>query len=231
MPEFTAWPDFFGHAYSVLADDCFAAMAEGKLKLFEKLFPAYFTSALAASEKLRQKSLQSSDGKLRGIGEPLVDLMEISGYSAVLAELDQKPYWSMIETCWSKYFSAITDVNHRRLILQLFCTVAEPTGHVDPRYTLRFRWKRNFEDILYRRGIIPDRRLRYDCQETEIPRHESALVRAFSYGIKFMSDAHEVFLAIYLFKRPEAAGVNKPYRVKHFERTLAREQARRASPS
>ena len=55
LPTVESWPDFFGHAYTVLSEECFTAMAYGNKELFGVVFPAFFQLALEANERLRQK--------------------------------------------------------------------------------------------------------------------------------------------------------------------------------
>lgn len=66
---------------------------------------------------------------------------------------------------------------------------------------------------------------------TNTVHHESPLVRTFAYGDFSMYEAQVVFLANYLFKRPEAQGVKKPHEVEGFEHHLKRELKKAVSTS
>ena len=45
---------------------------------------------------------------------------------------------------------------------------------------------------------------------SEAPSHPSPVLRAYLARAEMLCDAEDVFLAIYLFRRPEASGVEKP---------------------
>jgi hypothetical protein len=49
-------------------------------------------------------------------------------------------------------------------------------------------------------------------------------VRAFADQVDLLADGEDVFLATYVFARADAAAVEKPARIKSFERALQREQ-------
>jgi hypothetical protein len=231
LPIQTGWPDFFGHAYSTLADECFAAMTLAKEQLFRRLFPAFFLMALMASDKLREKLLAQAPRNLSISGEPLVDLLELSGYAAVLSKVHNVQFFEVVEKCWKKYFDELPDDAKRTQIIELLCLVTEPTGHLRNRDILRMRWKRASENLLHERGVLPDQFSPYDWHERREPLHPDPLVRAFASGVGLFTDAHSVFLSVHVFRRPEAASVEKPRRVEDFDELMRREVERDSGPS
>ena len=219
IPESQSWPDFFGHAYSVLAEECFVAMEAGKEELFKIVFPAFFQLALQASDKLRQKFIAD----LRNIhlsGDPLADLMAISGYSMLFSELDTKGFWNFTKQCWDNYFTIYTDENSKQRMIQFLYLIVEPSLQASsgPRSYLRSRWQQMFRRVLRARGVIPQESSWYGRRNAV--NHSSLLIRIFSQSEYLLTEPHDVFLALYIFKRSESAAIAKPHDVDYLQRSL-----------
>ncbi|PYJ61824.1 MAG: hypothetical protein DME24_05660 [Verrucomicrobia bacterium] len=217
LPESLFWPDFFGHAYTVLGEECFIAMAAGKEELFQVVFPAFFNLVLRANEKLRQKFLGDARN-IRLSVDPLVDLMAVSGFAAVFAELDNKNFWKQAERCWNNYFDLYEDDKRKRQFIELLCAVVEPDWRITPRSVMRTRWQQMFGRVVHARGIFQVRAF-WDDRRSAV-NHHSLLVRVFCRSEHFFTEAHDVFLTLHIFKRPESAGVEKPHDVEYLERAL-----------
>lgn len=221
LPEQPSWPDFFGHAYSVLAEECFKAMDAGNENLFKVVFPAFFQLALQAGEKLRVRFL----GDIRNIlvsGDPLADLMAISGYAALFSELDAKNFWQLTELCWNNYFSLYSENGKLQQFIKFLCLIVEPTSQttLSPRSVLRTRWQQMFGRVLRARGVLPKTSAWYGGRIAG--RHSSLLIRVFSRSEYLMTQAYDVFLTLYIFKRPESADVEKPSNVEYLQQSLER---------
>jgi hypothetical protein len=219
LPEQESWPDFFGHAYTVLGEECFATMAAGKEDLFRIVFPTFFNLVLRANEKMRQKFLGDARN-IRLSVDPLLDLMAVSGFAAVFAELDNKNYWKAAENCWNNYLSLYKDDNQRRQIIELLCAVTEPNWsmRITPRDVMRTRWQQMFKRVLYARGVFQERAF-WDYRRSAV-NHPSLLVRVFCRSEYLSTKPDDVFLTMYIFKRPESAGIKKPHDVDYLERAL-----------
>jgi hypothetical protein len=220
LPTGESWPDFFGHAYTVLSEECFTAMADGNEELFCVVFPAFFKLALEGNERLRKRFLADVHNIQLSI-EPLADLMALSGYAAVFSELDNKNFWESVEGCWNQFFAIFDDDGQKRHVIQLLCLAIEPTLRMTPRSVMRTRWKQMSESVFVARGLISERHLWHGPRDSEA-NHPSALVRIFTRGIHLFNDPCVVFLALYAFQRPEATGLNKPRRVISLEEDLQR---------
>jgi hypothetical protein len=217
LPESQSWPDFFGHAYSVLAEECFRAMAAQKEELFQTVFAAFFGLALQGSDKLRRKFI----GDLQNIRlscEPLADLMTLSGYAALFSELDGKNYWALVQQCWNNYLALYADSNSKQQFIQLLCFTVEPNMRIASRSVLRTRWQQMFRGVLGARGVFPERAFWDD--RLQQANHPSLLIRVFGRSQYLFTKADDVFLALYIFKLPEAAGIEKPHDVDYLERAL-----------
>jgi hypothetical protein len=115
-------PDYFGQAYSFVADACFDAALRGRRDMFMQLFPRFFDAALQASRRLRDKFATDQRRAVLAL-QPVADLMSISGYSFVLSELNESNITPVVETCWDTYFSSLPSGDARREVITLFCAV------------------------------------------------------------------------------------------------------------
>ncbi len=220
LPTGESWPDFFGHAYTVLSEECFTAMADGNEELFCVVFPAFFKLALEGNERLRKRFLADAHNIQLSI-EPLADLMALSGYAAVFSELDSKNFWQSVEGCWNQYFALFANDGQKRHVIQLLCLAIEPTLRMTPRSVMRTRWQQMSESVFVARGLVSERHFWTASRDSKV-NHPSALVRIFTRGIHLFNDPCVVFLALYGFQRAEAAGLNKPRRVISLEEDLQR---------
>jgi hypothetical protein len=114
--------------------------------------------------------------------------------------------------------------NRRRQIIELLRDATEPNWNmrITPRDVMRTRWQQMFRRVLYARGIFQERAF-WDYHRSTV-KHPSLLVRVFCRSEDLFTDTHDVFLALYIFKRPESAGIKKPHDVDDLERALAPER-------
>jgi hypothetical protein len=168
---------------------------------------------------MRQKFLGDARN-IRLSVDPLLDLMAVSGFAAVFAELDNKNYWKAAENCWNNYLSLYKDDNQRRQIIELLCAVTEPNWsmRITPRDVMRTRWQQMFKRVLYARGVFQERAF-WDYRRSAV-NHPSLLVRVFCRSEYLSTKPDDVFLTMYIFKRPESAGIKKPHDVDYLERAL-----------
>ena len=215
-------PDFFGEAYSFVADGCFNAALVGDEKLFKELFPRFFDAALKATDRTRRK-FEADSQRIVLMIDPLTDLAAVSGYALVLSELHNPAIRSTVQGCWDIYFNGLPTDEARRAIINLLALVVAPTMFSAPRDLLRYRWKGACRDLLRERGLLIDLWDRH--RRARKVEHPSALIRAFALELDLLTDGEDVFLATYVFARPEASATDKPTRVRSFERALQREQS------
>ncbi len=228
-PESLAIPDFFGHAYSVLAEECFSAMAAGKEDVFQEVFSAFFSLAILAHEKLRQKFL----GDLQNIRlsiEPVADLMALSGYSAVFSELDNKGFWRPVQQRWDNYLMLFPDNDARKSLIEFLCVALQPDWRIAPRSVMRTRWQQMMQRVFAARGLFPERAFWESHPEHSVSKHASPLVRFFCRSFDLHTDPCDVFMALYAFKRPESASLKKPHDVEYIEKAL-QPQGKEEEPS
>jgi hypothetical protein len=226
LPEQDSWPDFFGHAYTILGEECFASMADGKEDLFQNVFPTFFNLVLRAYEKLRQKFLGDTRNFQLSL-DPLLDLMAMSGFAAVFAELDNKSFWRLVENCWNNYLSLYEDEGRRRQFIESLYIITEPDSsmRITPRDIMRTRWQQMFNRVLYSRGVVRETAF-WEHHGSRI-NHPSLLVRVFCNSEYLSTKPEDVFLTVYICKRPESASLKKPSEVEYLEKALMRENNKR----
>ncbi len=219
-------PDYLGYAYSVLARECYVALATEKEELFEKLFPAFFITGLSAADRLRARIRdQEQEALLVYSTEPIADLLEISGYALIYSELNGKKYWNTVKKLWDDYLTGHADS-------QAFCTFV--VGTVEFRSSLfarfsrdleRTAWKQDFERQLRARGLLEDEYLAFGLRDRR-PVHESPIIRALINGDHVFDDPQDVFIVIYIMSRPEGKKLKLARRTESFANSLRREQSR-----
>jgi hypothetical protein len=214
--------DYFGQAYSVMAEECFCAMLMADDGLLSKLFPPFFAVALQAFERLRQRFL-SEPQNIRFSTEPLSDLLALSGYALIFSELDGTACREIVEKCWGDYLASDREKAGERI--GLFCLAAGLTKGLAAREILRVRWKQALEHSLRKRNLLVDRMGDYLAGAPPgLQRHKSALIRAFVRGASLFREPQHVFLSVFLLRREEAKGIEKPRQVENFDHWLEREE-------
>lgn len=221
-------PDYFGEAYSFVADACFDAALRGQRSVYLELFPRFFQAALRASERLRVK-FGGDERRAVLVLEPLADLMSLSGYSLVFSELNNASITPIVEAGWKAYFASLPSNEARKALIDLLCAVVMPSLQFTSREMLRSRWKQACRGWLREKGFISDT-LSSRVRPRVRVSHPSALVRAFVDRNDISVDGEDVFLAQYVFALPEAQSVKPPWRVASFITALARETAAGAPP-
>lgn len=214
LPESKWLPDLFGQAYSVLADACFSALLEEDDTAFGQLFPIFFGTALSAHDRVIERNKDRVRGLFKLAMGPCGDLLAISGYALLTSELDGKSYAATVTARWDEYFKSVDDAVKARELIERFSAGTDILAGMSPRELLRYQWASAFRAFLTRKGFkvgrgfyagdIPDRS------------HPSAILRAYVARADMLCDAEDVFLALDLFKRPEAKGLEMPDQVESF---------------
>lgn len=225
MPFRKTWPDYFGQSFLVLAEECANAMVMGNETLFNRIFPAYFNAALKAHDRLRVEigTGTNQETALVFITESIEDLMHISGYALIYSELDGKKYWDTAKKCWDLYFD-----NHERPkevieSINAFAKFRESVFAILPRATLRIGWQRKLERRLRDDGVFLDESYgAFPPRRPIRPKHTSKIIQLIARGIMgtISHDGQDVFLAMYLAKRPEVPGLELTHKAQNFLDTM-----------
>jgi hypothetical protein len=207
-------PDYFGKAVHVVGEECFNALINNKADLFARIFPTYFFGALSTFEKLQPLTTGwHYAGAI--FTAPVLDLIELSGYAMLFAELHQTP--SLQQICfgqWDKYLQP----SNKRQSLEWLSAVLSYNNNlfaIAPRSIIRSNWELQFNALL---RDLPRKPLSHLSSRRGLPFidarvviHPSILIRFLGGdspdGLLPMYNGKDVFVDLYLAKFPEAVGL------------------------
>ena len=176
---------------------------------FRKMLPNFFAGAIAAHGKLqKEKEITSAEGKTQIIFgfEPIIDLMDLCGYSKIYSELYVNPeLWEISQKVWTSYLDAHTN---QVGVVQLLVSVYELRKSqiaLRPRDILRTNWEIQLKAILREQNLVDGHGNRGAYRDEPPLEHLRPFVRALCGG-RFEPHiaAVEVFILTYLLNRPEA---------------------------
>jgi len=94
-------PDLFGQAYKTLFDATFHAILYGRNEIAWKLFPIVIVMAEWARARLIGDLVSERQQQQVIFGtEPLVDVMELSGYALLMNEVNGEGIWPQVRALW-----------------------------------------------------------------------------------------------------------------------------------
>jgi hypothetical protein len=140
-----ALPDYFGQAYMMVAQETFTRLRQGGIGA-DAILRALFGISLLAIQRLGNElaAVDNLTVRLTYITEPLLNLLEVSGYAYLFSQLHASDgSWNTARTLWANalrdsYLNAATI----RFIYDDDFTVLRPMQ------TLRFSWQKMFRDDL-----------------------------------------------------------------------------------
>ncbi len=220
-------PDYFGQSYAVLAQESYVAMAMGREDLFKKLFPPTFFAGLAAFDRLRER-LREQDQQTAMVysTEPIADLLELSGYAIIYSELDGKNFWDVTKRLWDGYFEQLPDREAGAKFIHSVVEYRRSLFAILPRGLARTSWKQDLEHRLRQRGLMEDLFMQPYRRREPSAEHTSPIIRALARSEFLFEEPTDVFMAVYILARPEAASLELGGRTESFARTLMRERTR-----
>jgi hypothetical protein len=191
----------------VLFNATFHAILEGRTEIGAELFPKVIALAQLARVRLIDDLAAERQREQVIFGtEPLVDMMELSGYALLMSEVNGEGIWPEVREMWDRILS--TDAAPA-LAGQLTAVLS---AH-ESLYALtsggigRTERQRELARLLAARGIV-DRRGFLPGESTELE-PVSAVVAAFAPNDPgFIShDLADLFIVEYLAKRPDMSGI------------------------
>lgn len=224
LPKSEHLPDMFGQACTELAVGCFTAMAEGKEDLFKQLFLAYFLGALAASDRLFEELRERETWLQLSLGtDPILDVLEISGYALVYSELGVGDFWSAVKGHWDWLFKDPQEGQSRIEKFEALVSYRENQLVSTPHNLIRTGWKQAFGALMRDKGLDGDfTTQRYfgipSKLEAYSPLIQVLLGRGMG-GIPFW-DLYSVFLAVYFDEDSPAPRFTLPRQASEFRRSL-----------
>lgn len=224
LPASTGLPDYFGQACLVLNKECYAAMVAGKEQLFQQLFPLVFPASLTAHDRLRGQMKDRSDqARIVLSTEPIIDMMNLSGYAIIYSELNGQNFWGVVQQCWDDYFSKHSDPRAAMQMLNAILQYRESPLLGGPRVLLRTEWQIQLNQQLGARGLT-HRHVLHRLTGEEQPSHDSPIISALSGGDMMFEDGEDVFAAVYLAHHQHADGFELTRKAREYARSLRREQ-------
>jgi len=220
-------PDYFGNAYTVLAEESLRTMLDGDIDTFRRLFPALFMTSLSAHERL-QTELKDHEERARIVfsTETLEDLLDISGYAAILNDVGRSESWATVKEIWDRYLSTHSDRKGFFTFLFAVLGYRDAQFGIKPRDINRTGWGMEFRRALVAEGLLSDDRYAGFFDDEE-PRVGGELFRTATAGLGFRR-ASEAFIAVYLLGWPEAEGIDLPRQTEMFLESLEHRRRRSA---
>ncbi|HEX6369815.1 MAG TPA: hypothetical protein VF006_12925 [Longimicrobium sp.] len=217
-------PDITGFAYTVLAQECYFALAEQRHRLFAQLYPAYFALVIVAEKRLRTELKAFPDeSQIELIGDLLADLLDISGFALIFHQLDGGTAWETVTAAWERLLSG--DPNPSR-VLDYALKMMDFRGSIhrmSTRYVVRSGWLQDFQRRMKARGLASGLFGDGPVRAEPISPIAAVMARSGVIGV----DAADAFVEFYLMKLPHAEGLSPPESVKDFSERLRLEQRRR----
>lgn len=203
----TEVPDYLGATVHRTGEACFEASAECDTSAFSKLFGLYFIGSLEVFDRVRsQVGGWEQNSAFTLMADPVMDLLHLSGYAMVFAELyDEPTIWDSCRSVWDRYLGG----ERGREALATIAGVIQLQRHVfmlAPRAPQRSRWQMRLGEKL---NALPRRPPASPFAEPAVE-HESALIRQIAPSFAFLArvDGLDVFVARYLAVHPSADGID-----------------------
>jgi hypothetical protein len=227
-PHDESTPDLFGQAYRRLFDATFHAIVEGRDEIARQLLP--ITIAIAdrarqrlvhdlAGERMRQQAIFGT--------EPLVDMMELSGYALLMSLVSGAGIWPTVRAVWDSILDAGTAPELARQLTAVL-TLQENVFALTSGGVGRTSRQMELTRILTARGIVGQAHL-WGEPHTE-PHHDPIVATFAPDGLMGIHhDLADLFLVEYLALRPDLAGLEIP-RGAEMLRESIEHQRRRARP-
>ena len=210
-------PDYFGHAVHTAGEQCYSALLNNDVTLFSNLFPHYHMGVIAVADKLKAVTGDWSPRDAVAIySDPVLDLIDLSGYAKIFAELHQEPrFWQTCQARWDEYMERRGKGNVVHLLAAILA-LRSTDIRLTSRSILRTQWELNLGQMLRslpRRLVRPKQRFprARSIDIVEVIDHPSLLIRLIAGSHVEMMIYHKasnVFVDSYFMAVPEAEGVD-----------------------
>jgi hypothetical protein len=227
------YPDFAGQFIHAIGEALLKAMCENDSGVVNSLFPDLFICSLLQFDRLRANvdvSDWRAETSLKMAVAPVLDLMDLSGYAILLAELhDNPPISDPVITVWSAYFDSQKAASKIPIVQLLASAIAltESAFELAHRSLIRTEWGQAVADCLrqverkgvFRRGGF------YGTHQTVV--HKSPLVRVFATEeLGSFFDGIDVFIERILRQLDDGKDIEFGHRRGSLRDSLSREERR-----
>jgi hypothetical protein len=228
LPKSKFLPDMFGRITTELAHGCFNALLHGKEVVFSQQFKAYFIAGLVAYQRLAEQLQDYEDWiKLNFSIEPILHLMEISGYALIYTELGRGNFWEPVKHQWDWYLSDPETSDFRLNMLENFVNYKNSQFGFNSSDLIRTGWKQSFSSHMRSLGInaLADD-LVYTHFDTESHLEEYPPIVQAVIEMPFC-DLRDAFTVVYFDNRKSNTfRFNLPRQARRFRKGLERRQNR-----
>lgn len=203
IPQSKDIPDYFGQSYYYIGDECYDSLVNGNESLFTEIFPGFFHSCLLAHDRLLNSKEDISEEDMIILRmDPIINLIEMSSYSIIYSELEEKDYWNFVKNIWDDYISKMDDPES---LLNLINDLVE---YHPIKFTSRsINNKRELELNNKLREIFGDYENNYPGEKKE-KHHKSLIITdLIRYGPMLPKNIRSIFLAKYILDNPKYAKI------------------------
>ncbi len=231
-------PDYFGQAFHILVNQCFAALVEERDERFVALFPQTFAGALTAHDHLlKMFPVPEYEPQTQLIlrSGVIEDMFEISGYALIRGELGNTTAWDGCKRTWDSYLASLA--NTRDNVLEMLMGLMEFRDNqfaLLPGEVIRTSRHMAFERYLaHKVGVEDDWRPGFGLyrgfgDEEEPEPHPSPIVQRALEGLG-LAEPEAIFVAEYIAPLLPG-GVSLPRKVENVREALGRRRRPRNKP-
>jgi hypothetical protein len=219
-------PDYLGQFIHETGENLFNSLLERRSGEVQALIKPYLAGALVLFEKMKPPTPKFdvwTEQTLQIAAAPVLDILELSGYGKLLAELhaDQQ-LWAAVSSVWDQFLQKNPDTLPW---LAAIITGGTPRFQIPHRGLVRTNWSIRVQQELDK---LPRRRsLRGGVGGifgSDIVTHPSPLVR---YSAKYrFYKGRDIFATLYLAKQPSADGLEWGREARDLGESLRREEER-----
>ena len=204
------FPDYFGLAVHTSGEALYSAMECNNHILFLKLFPNYFFGILDIHDRLLSRNpIWSPRDQVTVLSEPLLDLIDLSGYAIIYSEYHQNPaIWKACKDLWDHFLGSVETV-------KMLSNIAGVVYHsknlfaITPRSLTRTNWEIRLNQSLEK---YPRKsKLVFSFHALQILDHPSRLIRILGGTDNFGFNVHhasDIFIDLYIKSFPESDGLD-----------------------
>jgi hypothetical protein len=200
-------PDYRGQFLHNLAEASLAALSKNDAVLLKQIFPIFFVGSMSEFDALRPQpsSDPSYATRIQAAMAPILDLMEISGQALTFAELHgNEELWNTAKRIWDKYIESMPNSLTQ---LSIILNYGNATFSLSPHGMVRFSWSQALSQRLA--GIPGAADGLFTFSNARHVDHGSALIRYLASRAHIHGElGGQVFVSLYLSKRPGASGVD-----------------------
>lgn len=200
-------PDFFGQAFFVLFNHCFAALLQDRDDRFIALFRPTLIGALTAHDRLWKafdRPNADHESELIARSAPIEDIFELSGYALVCGELGRTGVWDGCLQAWNAWLTAMKDQEKALGLLLALVSYRDDIFAILPGDVIRTSRRREFTAYLSAKLGVDvwggSEMLHVPGRGRPKPVHESPIVQVAAQPYGFFDPA-ALFIASYLATR------------------------------